>query len=1069
MKKRLFSTFMALLMVCSLVMYLPGNYTAVFADSGFRYPLKGSISRSSSVKTNGFYCDYVASSGTPVYAPCEGTVQFCQSYAVNYSKLASYGNHFIFTSSNGVYKVKGAHLSSFNNVTLTYISSLSYPCSATTYSCSTITLATRSVKQGDLIGYTGMTGNASGPHIHLEVSKNGTYVDPLAVFETWKDLPDPILPGTVDTTYNTNISCTAPSQIHTYDECGNQESDRWVDAGDSCTAIEAYTNGYWKIDYPAGSSRRKAYMKLSEWNPFTKKSNPILPGTVDSSYNTNISCTAPSQIHTYDEYGNQESNRWVDAGDSCTAIEAYTNGYWKIDYPAGSSRRTAFMKLSEWNPFTKKSNAILPGTVDSSYNKNISCTAPSQIHTYDEYGNQESNRWVDKGDSCTAIEAYTNGYWKIDYPAGSTRRKAYMKLSEWNPFTKKSDPKLPGTVDTGYNKNISCTAPSQIHTYDSYGNQESNRWVDPGDSCIAIEAYTNGYWKIDYPAGSVRRIAYMKLSEWNPFTKVHTHSYSSSVVAATCTTKGYTLHKCSCGDSYKDNYTDYADHKYGNWSTTKAATCAAEGQRTRKCSVCGKEETQSIAKTSTHNFGDWTTATAATCTKDGSKTRKCTICGCADSQVIKATGHKYVDTIVAPTTKIQGYTIHTCSVCGHSYNDTYTDPIAPNIRIDFPLEKEDLTMNSKSTAYFAVTGNTDYDYTLECSYDKKIVSVTLNENENNGYYSYSVTLKPVSVGECDLKIDLVIDGVIYSTKILPITVTCDHSYRTEHFAPTETAQGYDLHTCIYCGYSYKDNYIDKIHTHSYTSKVTKAATCTNNGVKTYTCSCGKSYTEVIKATGHKYTVTTVAPTATEAGYDIHTCSLCGKFFIDNVIPAGTVSKPVNNPVVTYVKCDGYVTLKWDKVEGADKYAVYGFMSNKWKSIAQGSETSYTLKNLTAGKKYKVVVVARSNGKWNTSDLSNALVVTPKEKVPEYPVIITRSVVGNSLQLKWTAVKGAQNYGIAYYTSGGWKMINGNISANTVTFTANNVPSGTYKMVVCAKVNGKWDTSNIASRAFYIAV
>lgn len=39
------------------------------------------------------------------------------------------------------------------------------------------------------------------------------------------------------------------------------------------------------------------------------------------------------------------------------------------------------------------------------------------------------------------------------------------------------------------------------------------------------------------------------------------------------------------------------------------------------------------------------------------------------------------------------------------------------------------------------------------------------------------------------------------------------------------------------------------HKHSYTSKVTKAATCGTAGVKTYTCSCGDSYTESIPATG----------------------------------------------------------------------------------------------------------------------------------------------------------------------------------------------------------------------------
>ena len=47
-------------------------------------------------------------------------------------------------------------------------------------------------------------------------------------------------------------------------------------------------------------------------------------------------------------------------------------------------------------------------------------------------------------------------------------------------------------------------------------------------------------------------------------------------------------------------------------------------------------------------------------------------------------------------------------------------------------------------------------------------------------------------------------------------------------------------------YNYAPN-----HTHSYTSKITKQPTCTATGVRTFTCSCGDSYTETIPATGHK--------------------------------------------------------------------------------------------------------------------------------------------------------------------------------------------------------------------------
>ncbi|MCD7848243.1 MAG: hypothetical protein LUG49_09505, partial [Oscillospiraceae bacterium] len=66
------------------------------------------------------------------------------------------------------------------------------------------------------------------------------------------------------------------------------------------------------------------------------------------------------------------------------------------------------------------------------------------------------------------------------------------------------------------------------------------------------------------------------------------------------------------------------------------------------------------------------------------------------------------------------------------------------------------------------------------------------------------------------------------------------------------------------------------HTHTYTSEVTTAATCTDNGVKTYTCTvCGETYTEEIQATGHSYQTVVTAPTCTEKGYTTYTCTTCG--------------------------------------------------------------------------------------------------------------------------------------------------------------------------------------------------
>ena len=47
----------------------------------------------------------------------------------------------------------------------------------------------------------------------------------------------------------------------------------------------------------------------------------------------------------------------------------------------------------------------------------------------------------------------------------------------------------------------------------------------------------------------------------------------------------------------------------------------------------------------------------------------CTVCGETRDEVIPAS-HHYVDTVTAPTCTQDGYTTHTCSVCGDTYTDT---------------------------------------------------------------------------------------------------------------------------------------------------------------------------------------------------------------------------------------------------------------------------------------------------------------------------------------------------------------------------------------------------------------
>ena len=80
-------------------------------------------------------------------------------------------------------------------------------------------------------------------------------------------------------------------------------------------------------------------------------------------------------------------------------------------------------------------------------------------------------------------------------------------------------------------------------------------------------------------------------------------------------------------------------------------------------------------------------------------------------------------------------------------------------------------------------------------------------------------------------------------------VSHTHSYKAVVTAPTCTEKGYTTHTCA-CGDSYVDAYTDALGHAWDEGKVTKAATETESGVKTFTCTrCGETKTEVIPATG----------------------------------------------------------------------------------------------------------------------------------------------------------------------------------------------------------------------------
>ena len=102
--------------------------------------------------------------------------------------------------------------------------------------------------------------------------------------------------------------------------------------------------------------------------------------------------------------------------------------------------------------------------------------------------------------------------------------------------------------------------------------------------------------------------------------------------------------------------------------------------------------------------------------------------------------------------------------------------------------------------------------------------------------------------------------------------------------PTCTQPGVKTFTCSGCNGTYTEEVAALGHSYG-DGVVTTEPTCTQPGVKTFTCVRGDdSYTEEIPAKGHEYTETVVAPTLTSDGYTLHECKNCDYSFRDNIVP-----------------------------------------------------------------------------------------------------------------------------------------------------------------------------------------
>ena len=238
---------------------------------------------------------------------------------------------------------------------------------------------------------------------------------------------------------------------------------------------------------------------------------------------------------------------------------------------------------------------------------------------------------------------------------------------------------------------------------------------------------------------------------------------------------------------------NYVSHTHSYKDVVTAPTCTEKGYTTHTC-ACGDSYVDTYVDALGHAWDNGKVTKPATETEDGVKTFTCTRCGETKTETIPklAHEHSYKAVVTAPTCTEMGYTTHTCA-CGDSYVETFVDALGH-------------------------------------AWDNGKVTKQPTETET-GVKTFTCT----RCGET-------------RTETMPV-IPHVHSYKDVVTAPTCTEKGYTTHTCA-CGDSYVDTYTDALGHAWDNGKVTKPATETEDGVKTFACTrCGETKTETIPATG----------------------------------------------------------------------------------------------------------------------------------------------------------------------------------------------------------------------------
>ena len=148
---------------------------------------------------------------------------------------------------------------------------------------------------------------------------------------------------------------------------------------------------------------------------------------------------------------------------------------------------------------------------------------------------------------------------------------------------------------------------------------------------------------------------------------------------------------------------------------TQPSTCVSDGLTTYTCSQCDYSYTWHTFADGIHALGEWEILAPSTCTAEGFAISHCADCEFMETKFLPLAEHTYQSVVTPREEDTPGYTTHTCTACGYSYVDSYTNLAATvsqwnvelggDLQLNFHMQYEEaVTENAK--IHITVAGNT---------------------------------------------------------------------------------------------------------------------------------------------------------------------------------------------------------------------------------------------------------------------------------------------------------------------------------------------------------------------------